>query len=97
MGDAMTNEQAAARSCYIGSYACGCAVAAVVDDPQFKKDTAKRIAEWVRNGMTVERLTCAATKLSAWPCPGKPDCCSKRMRKHHGLDKPSSPLLDLPS
>ncbi len=81
----MTNEEAAVRPCYIGRYACGCAVTAVVDDPTYKKDTAKCIAQWIRDGMSVERGTCADTRLSEWPCPGKPDCCSKRMRVHHGL------------
>jgi hypothetical protein len=81
----MTNEEAAQRPCYVGRYACGCAVAACVDDPQWKKDTAKTLSQWIKEGMAVERVTCASTLLSEWPCPGKPDCGSKRMRKHHGL------------
>jgi hypothetical protein len=88
------NERAAAMPCYIGRLPCGCVLAACVDDPKWAKQTARDIASWIREGMAVERVTCATALLSGWPCPGKPDCASKKMRKHHGLDKaPALPLL----
>lgn len=35
----------------------GFVVAVCVDDPKWKKDTARSIAEWVRKGCTIERMT----------------------------------------
>jgi hypothetical protein len=40
---------------YFGVKACGCRVAVVVDDPEYPKDTAKSVAEFIRDGYTVER------------------------------------------
>lgn len=40
---------------YVGRKACGCAVAAVVDDPRFAKDTAKAVADFIKSGYAVER------------------------------------------
>ena len=34
---------------------CECIVACVVDDPAHSRDTARDIAVWVRDGLTVER------------------------------------------
>lgn len=42
---------------YVGKKPCGCVVAAVVDDPNHKRDVARTIAEWVKGGLTVERVT----------------------------------------
>lgn len=41
---------------YIGRKACGCCVAAAVDKPEHRKDTAKHVAQWVRSGLTIERV-----------------------------------------
>jgi hypothetical protein len=40
---------------YFGVKACGCRVAVVVDDPEYPKDTARSVAEFIRDGYTVER------------------------------------------
>ncbi len=42
---------------YIARDLCGCIVAATVDRPEHVRDTAKTIAEWVRDGLTLERTT----------------------------------------
>lgn len=42
---------------YIGFKACGHAVAAVVDDGRFTKEVAKTVAQWVRDGLAIERKT----------------------------------------
>ena len=42
---------------YVGFKSCGCAVAACVDGPEYAKETAKTLAEWVRGGLTIERKT----------------------------------------
>lgn len=41
---------------YIGRKKCGCVVAAVVDMPGFEKETAKTVAEFIRDGLTIERI-----------------------------------------
>lgn len=41
--------------CYIGVNAAGFAVTAAVDNPEHKAETAKSIAGWIRDGLTVER------------------------------------------
>lgn len=40
---------------YLGINEKGDAVAIVIDDPRFKKDTARTIAQWIKDGRTVER------------------------------------------
>ncbi len=42
---------------YIARDLCGCIVGATVDDPDHASDTAKIVAEWVRDGLTLERTT----------------------------------------
>jgi hypothetical protein len=42
---------------YAGRKRCGCVVAACVDEPNHARDVAREIANWVRAGMTVERMT----------------------------------------
>lgn len=44
------------RMAYIGQKPCGCVVAAAVDIPECRKETAKDVAEWIRSGLTVERV-----------------------------------------
>jgi hypothetical protein len=40
--------------CYVGIKECGCMVAVVFDDPRFRKDTAKTVAEFIKSGYRVE-------------------------------------------
>lgn len=55
---------------YIGINADGLARAICHDDPQYKRDTAKTVAEWIRMGRTIERLpvddACARLRKD-WP------------------------------
>lgn len=44
---------------YVGFNEKGEARAFVRDDPKFPKDTAKMVAEWIREGRTVQRMTWA--------------------------------------
>lgn len=41
---------------YIGRKPCGCIVAAVVDSPERRKDTAQKVAGFIADGLTVERV-----------------------------------------
>lgn len=65
--------------CYIGRmtvsskrHAAGMVVCATVDDQRHPKDTAKAIAQWVRTGLTVERVPVEWARqhlLTAEPAP----------------------------
>ena len=57
-----------ATHCYIGTKSCGCAVAFVVDDPQYPKDTAEAVAEFILDGYTISRTTIACAKISRCHC-----------------------------
>lgn len=61
---------------YIGRKSCGCIVAATVDDPIFKKDTAKFVAKLLRDGLFVERVSCQFVRDNMKMCncglAGKP-------------------------
>ncbi len=50
-------EEKIMNSFYIGIKSCGCITAACVDRPEWKKDTAKYISEWIKEGKTVEHIT----------------------------------------
>ena len=56
--------------CYIGIKKCGCVVAACVDNPEHKKDIAKNISDWVKDGLTIERISVedARNRLSCCKC-----------------------------
>lgn len=41
---------------YLGINRDGFAVAAVVDDPKFRNDTARTVGQWIRDGLAVERF-----------------------------------------
>ena len=48
--------------CYIGVKECGCVVAACVDNPKHKKDIAKNVGDWVKDGLTIERISVEDTR-----------------------------------
>lgn len=56
------------RMCYVGRKACGCLVTVAVDKPQWKRETAKSVAEWMRDGLTVERMTVADVQAAKLGC-----------------------------
>lgn len=56
---------------YQGRKGCGCVVAVTVDLPEYKKDTAKELAKWIRQGLSVERVTCEVARQSFTICPHK--------------------------
>ncbi len=53
---------------YIGRKACGCCVAAAVDKPEYRKDTAKHLADWVRGGLTVEHVPAEQARAALKAC-----------------------------
>jgi hypothetical protein len=75
----MSDEQ---TPCYIGVSQAPChhAVAAIVDDsaerPAWKREVARTVAEWVRDGLSVERSTVGAVRAGLLQtceqcCPSK--------------------------
>lgn len=52
--------------CYIAVKKCGCIVGFSVDDKRIKKDTSVSVAQWIKDGLTVERviLTDAGLRLT---------------------------------
>lgn len=67
------SEMSAAAPCYIGVNTEGYTMAACVDTPDFKKETTKTLADWIKRGLTVARVTVAEARkrLSEGPPPGK--------------------------
>lgn len=55
--------------CYVGVAACGCVRAAAVDTVDRRRDTAKDVAGWIRNHLTVERRTVAWVRENMKRCP----------------------------
>ena len=54
---------------YIGRKKCGCIVAAVVDDEDSKKATAKVVAKWIREGLAIERVSVEYVRKNFKHCP----------------------------
>lgn len=52
--------------------ACGCWVAATVDRPEWRRDTAKTVAQFLRDGYTVERHTTAEVRERLTGCIHRP-------------------------
>jgi len=66
-----TEEERAQTPCFVGLCGkCGMMLACAVDMPDFKKDTAKSVASWIRDGLTIEKRLTADVRTSEWcKCP----------------------------
>lgn len=53
---------------YVGRKPCGCIGAAFVDKPEHAKDIAREVASWIRDGLTVERMTTEEVRAADWKC-----------------------------
>lgn len=42
---------------YAGRDTCGCVVAVTVDEPKRREHVAATVAEWIRDGLAIERVT----------------------------------------
>ena len=62
----------AERFAYIGIEPCGCVSAATVDSPDRKRDVAKFVAELLRDGCTVERVSVKDARTRLALCPHNP-------------------------
>lgn len=57
-----------ANNFYIARKPCGCTVAACVDEPEYRKENAKTIAEWIKKGYEVLRFSEGEFKLNRCQC-----------------------------
>ena len=53
---------------YIGVKDCGCVVAITVDTPQRPKEVAIDVAEFIENGLHIERLPLDDARTKIKPC-----------------------------
>jgi hypothetical protein len=53
---------------YIGRESCGCVTCVTLDDPGHKREVAKDIANWVRWGMSVERVAVEDARSAFTTC-----------------------------
>lgn len=58
---------------YIGTTACGCPVAVVIDDLDHRRETAKAVYEYIAEGLTIERVTVDAARRRFSPCTHQPE------------------------
>lgn len=59
---------AVSEYCYVGIKDCGCAVVMAVDDPRWKKETAKTVSQMVRDGYLVERWPIERARAECGRC-----------------------------
>ncbi len=52
-----TIESPRASHCYLARKTCGCVEAGVLDIPEFRLETADTVAQWIRDGLILERLS----------------------------------------
>lgn len=57
------------RYTYVARKPCGCPVAAVADLPKDPKFTARAVADFVRSGLTIERILSSELPPMCHPCP----------------------------
>jgi len=58
--------------CYIGIKECGCVVAVVIDRAEYKKDTAKSVADFIKRGYRVEAAVLEEVRHKLGSCKCKP-------------------------
>lgn len=45
---------------------CGRIIAAAVDAPEMRGEVAKEVADWIRRGFPVSRMTCEEARAAEW-------------------------------
>lgn len=60
--------------CYVARpLDCECIAAVTVDEPEHAKDVAKDVANWVRRGFRVDRMTGDVFREMSFRCPEHPE------------------------
>ena len=57
---------------YVAHEKCGCMTGATVDEPQYAKATAKDVADWIKDGRTVEHVSGDIVRKTFAVCPKNP-------------------------
>jgi len=55
------------RDCYIAQRPCGCIVMAVIDTPSHCEETAKEVAECIKDGLVISRVSVVFVR-EHWEC-----------------------------
>lgn len=58
---------------YIGRAECGCVVAVTVNMADHPKDVAKDVAEWIRDGLSIEGHTIEEVRAGPFGCKCQPN------------------------
>lgn len=59
-----------AEYAYMGRETCGCVTCVTVDNPEYKKYVAKDLSDWIRQGLSVERVPIEeARQAITFDCP----------------------------
>lgn len=60
---------------YIGRKPCGCIVCVIADEPGMRNEVAKFVAKWIKEGLTVERVTHEYVRQNwvGMDCPHTPE------------------------
>lgn len=53
---------------YVGIKSCGCLGAAIVDNPNRKRDVAREVAKCIRAGLALEKLPIETVRSMPWTC-----------------------------
>lgn len=64
---------------YIARRECGCIMAAVVDNPARRNETAEFVAELIQDGLAVERVTVEVVR-AGFQCPEHARQCKLALR-----------------
>lgn len=72
---------------YMGREACGHVVAVMVDNPAHKRDTAREIARWIRDGLTIERGTVAEAREALYLRKHPRGACENHTTGHRATCK----------
>ena len=56
---------------YIGRKPCGCVVAFTVDSAGHRRQVARETAQWIRDGLTIERHAVEAVRAMKFGCSHK--------------------------
>ena len=63
---------------YVGTKPCGCTVAATVINPEWAKDTAKSVAQWIKDGYTVDKVSLEEVKIKLKSCKCAAEAAAKQ-------------------
>ena len=69
----MSDKERATQRCYVAYCACGCGhiVMAAVDNPEFRKDTAKEVGKCIKAGLLIGSMQVSEVRKLPFGCAKK--------------------------